>query len=153
MCGTRVCVCKNARSLVSYRVLDYPMGALIEPKAHLILRRGEGQIEGNKRGEQSRADKQDREGTTSSAQLLTWVSAADICKQLDLNFALHKGTSVCLLCISVCLSVCLPCSFRVRDIHLSLRFSLCFVTVSYVLECKFVWLESCLTEIYMQFTH
>lgn len=51
MCGAHVCVGENACSLVSYRVLDYPMGALIEPEAHLILRRGEGQIEGNKRGD------------------------------------------------------------------------------------------------------
>lgn len=44
--GRRACV--PLASLVSHRVLNYPMGALIEPKTHLILRLDEGQIEGSK---------------------------------------------------------------------------------------------------------
>lgn len=49
--GRRACV--PLASLVSHRVLNYPMGALIEPKTHLILRLDEGQIEGSKGGDEA----------------------------------------------------------------------------------------------------
>lgn len=72
-------------SLVSYRVLNYPMGALIELETLLIVRLVEGESEGRK-GEQSGAARQGREGTTTSAEPRTLVSGADMCTQLDLNF-------------------------------------------------------------------
>lgn len=72
-------------SLVSYRVLYYPMGALIELETLLIVSLDEGETEGRK-GEHSRAAKQGTEGTTTSAEPGTQVSGADICTQLDLNF-------------------------------------------------------------------
>lgn len=72
-------------SLVSYRVLNYPMGALIELQALLIVSVDDGEIEGRK-GEQSRAAKQSgTRGMTTSAESRTWVSGKDICTQLELN--------------------------------------------------------------------
>lgn len=71
-------------SLVSYRVLSYPVGDSIELETHLIVSLNEGEIEGRK-GEHSRAAKQGTEGTTTSAEPGTRVSGADICAQLDLN--------------------------------------------------------------------
>lgn len=44
------CVRVPLASLVSYRVLNYPMGALIEPEALLIVSLDEGEIEGRKGG-------------------------------------------------------------------------------------------------------
>ena len=69
-------------------MLNYPMGALIELQTLLIVSLDEGEIEGRK-GEQSGAARQGRKGITTSAEPGTRVSGADICTQLDLNFALH----------------------------------------------------------------
>lgn len=99
LCLPCVCVCAHVyaceccvwvplASLVSYRVLNYPMGALIELETLLIVSVDEGEIEGRK-GEHSRAAKQGREGTATSAEPGTRVSGADICTQLDLNFTLN----------------------------------------------------------------
>lgn len=89
---TQVYICERVwvplASLVSYRVLNYPMGALIELETLLIVSLDEGEIEGRK-GEHGRAAKKGREGTTTSAEPGTRVSGADICTQLDLNFALN----------------------------------------------------------------
>lgn len=63
------------------------MGALIELETLLMVSLDEGEIEGRK-GEHSRATKQSREGTTTSAEPRTRVSA-DICTQLDLNFSFN----------------------------------------------------------------
>lgn len=75
-------------SLVSYRVLNYPMGALIELDTLLIVSLDEGEIEGRK-GDHSRAAKQSRKGTTTSAESGTRVSVADSCTQLVLDMYLH----------------------------------------------------------------
>lgn len=77
-----------------YRVLNYPMGALIELETLLIVSLDEGEIEGRK-GEHSRAAKQGREGTTTSAEPGTRVSDGDICTRLDLNFTLHQNMHLC----------------------------------------------------------
>ena len=77
-------------ALVSYGVLNYPMGALIELDTLLIVSLDEGEIGVRKKGEHGRAAKQGREGTATSAESTgTRVSGADICTQLDLNFALN----------------------------------------------------------------
>lgn len=52
------CVWVPLASLVSHRVLNYPMGALIELETLLIVSLDEGEIEGRK-GEQSGAARQD----------------------------------------------------------------------------------------------
>lgn len=82
-------------SLVSYRVLNYPMGALIELETLLIVSLNEGEGEGRK-GEQSGAATQGREGSTTSAELRTRVSGADICTPLDLNFFNSLRIGICL---------------------------------------------------------
>lgn len=80
-----VSVCRYLWFLVSYRVLNYPLGALIEVETLLTVRLDEGEGEG-RQGEQSGAARQAREGTTTSAELGTRVSGADICTHLDLNY-------------------------------------------------------------------
>lgn len=77
-------VCRYLWSLVSYRVLNYPVGALIEVETLLTVRLDEGGGEG-RQGEQSGAARQAREGTTTSAEPGTRVSGAHICTHLDLN--------------------------------------------------------------------
>lgn len=65
-----VSMCRYLWSLVSYRVLNYPVGALIEVETLLTVRLEEGESEG-RQGEQSGAATQAREGTTTSAELGT----------------------------------------------------------------------------------
>lgn len=86
-----VSVCRYLWFLVSYRVLNYPVGALIEVETLLTVRLDEGEGEGRQE-EESAAARQAREGTTTSAELGTRVSAANICTHLDLN-CLHASVS------------------------------------------------------------
>lgn len=64
-------------SLVSYRVLNYPMVALIPPDTFLIVSLDEGEIE-EKKGERGRAAGKGKEGTATSAEPGTSVSGAHI---------------------------------------------------------------------------
>jgi len=66
-------------SLVSCRVFNYPMEALKELEALLIVSLGEGEIEGGIRAERGNVER-------AQQRLQDLVSGADICTQLDLNF-------------------------------------------------------------------
>lgn len=61
-------------SLVAYRVLHYPMGALIAPETLLIVSPDEGEGEGRD-GVKSGAARQGREGRTTSAEPGNQVSS------------------------------------------------------------------------------